>query len=143
MAYATLQDAKDIYGEEYVLIAADRDANGEADTTALAKAFDDASSEIDSYLAKRYAVPLSAPIPAVVRQACVDIALYRVSHGPGSGLTDEKRQRYEDVVKWLVHVSKGVAVVADLVADGAEIDEPQLVAPNARRFTRMTFRGLR
>lgn len=142
MAYAVIQDAIDLYGENYVLIAADRDLNGVADEAAMAKAFAHASSEIDSYVCTRYTVPLTT-VPEIITRLCIDIALYQASSGPGGGLTDEKRTRYEDAIRWLKDVAKGVASLGVLDASGdSGVDAPEVSYGNGRLFTRTTMGGL-
>lgn len=141
MPYATVDDAKKLYGEDYVLVASDRDADGTEDADPVARAFEDASSEIDSYLSQRYDVPVS-PTPAILRRICVDIAVYQI--GPEAGtLTEEKRKRYEDAVRWLRDVSAGKAGLGlDNPADN-EHDLPEVSeTTQPRQFTRTTMRGL-
>lgn len=136
MSYATIQNAKDLYGEEYVLQSVDRDSNGEPDTTSLTNAFAQASSEMDTYLGVRYSVPLSSPVPEIVKQFCVDIAIYKLSSHPGGGLTEEKRKRYEDAIKWLTNLAKGVVT---LPLPGTSEDPqplPETSYDNLRVFTR-------
>lgn len=104
MAYATYQDAIELYGADYVLTSVAR--SGVDDVAALTKALVNASSEIDSYIAQQQAVPLVEPYPQIVSQHCIDIAIYRASEA--GSVTDEKRLRYEDAIRWLRDVAKGL-----------------------------------
>lgn len=102
--YCTQQDIIDRYGEDELIVAADRDSDGEADEDIVLKGLEDASEEIDTYLGGRYSLPLS-PAPGILKRLCVDMALYHMSSPPS--ITDEKRRRYEDAIKLLTKISEG------------------------------------
>lgn len=138
MAYASLADATDLYGQDYVLTSVDRDADGNADAAATTAALSQASSLIDSYLAAKYTVPIS-PVPDLLVKYTVDIAIYECC--PASTRTDEKRQRYEDALAWLKDVAKGIAVVAPPDAGDEAIHLPSAVS-QPRLFTRPKMQGL-
>lgn len=72
-----------------------------------------AGAECDAYLAARYSTPVLSVNPAL-EQATVDIARYRLWDDRAS---DEVRRRYEDALRWLRDVSKGLAALTD--ASGA------------------------
>lgn len=150
MSYASVQDAKDQYGEDYVLTSVSRDDT--PDLNAFAKALDEATSEIDSYIGGRYTVPLTN-VPSVVKRRCVDMAIYIASADAGT-YTDEKRKRYDDAIDWLTMVANGKAVLVFPVVedgDGAVIDpggtdegdtDLPIVLAEPRLFTRCKMRGL-
>jgi phage gp36-like protein len=102
--YCTQQDIIDRYGESELIVAADNDGDGEADENIVAKALEDASEEIDTFLAIRYTLPLN-PAPAILKRLCVDMALYHMSMPPA--ITEEKRKRYDDAIKLLTKISEG------------------------------------
>lgn len=110
MPYATATDLSDRYGATALVLAADRDGDGVADTAAVDRALADATSEVDSYVAARHPVPLAAPLPARVVQVTVDVAFYRLCREAGS-YTDEIRQRYDDALAWLRDVARGLATL--------------------------------
>lgn len=139
MSYATLNDATQLYGEDYVLTSVVR-IEGEPDTDSFTRALAKASSEIDSYLSTRYDVPID-PVPPLLVQYTVDIAIYRCSSAPGAGLSEEKRVRYDDALKWLRDVSKGVAGLGlDEPEDNHE-HLPQLASTNEERLFSRTKLG--
>lgn len=109
MAYATLQTLVDQVGADEVARSADRDLDGVADVDVVSRAIADADAEIDSYIGAKYSLPLD-PVPAIVTTYSGIIALYRLSADVGT-LTPEKRQRYEDAVRWLKDISSGKAVL--------------------------------
>ncbi|MFR6518290.1 MAG: phage protein Gp36 family protein [Bilophila wadsworthia] len=68
MAYATLDQLVSLFGADEIRTLSDRQGTGELDEAVISDALERASSEVDSYLADRYATPLSDsdPIPPVV-----------------------------------------------------------------------------
>ena len=81
MAYATLDQLVSLFGAEEIRTLSDRRGTGELDETVISDALERASSEVDSYLADRYATPLSGsePIPPEVVSVTGDIARYRLT----------------------------------------------------------------
>lgn len=107
MAYATQQEMSDRVGADDLALVADREGDGALDTEAITGALDDATAEIDSYLAARYGLPL-AEVPATVKRVCIDMAMYHLS---GNKTTEEVEKRYQRAVAWLRDVSKGLATL--------------------------------
>jgi phage gp36-like protein len=126
MAYATLQTLIDQVGTDEVTLSSDRDHSGEPDPGVVERALEDASNEIDSYIGSVYKLPVN-PVPGVLVTYCGVIALYRMSLETGS-YTKEKRQRYEDALRWLRDVAKGVASL------GGQI-QPESKSGGVRYFT--------
>jgi phage gp36-like protein len=137
MAYATQQDIIDRYGADALYVAADRDNNDAVDTAAVDRALDDASDEINTYVGKKYQLPLN-PVPTVLLRICVDIALYRLSFG--LAFTEEKRKRYEDAVRFLEGISTGKASLGfdDGSAATPTAGDAELIS-NPRQFSRRTM----
>ena len=73
MAYATQTDMIDRYGERLLINLTDREdaPTGAIDSVALCKALDDATAEIDSYIGRRYVVPLTEVPSTVVTITCI------------------------------------------------------------------------
>ena len=105
----------------------------------------DADAEIDGYLAKRYAVPLS-PVPKVINKFSKDIAVYNLFSRIGiDESTDQKTylNRYNAAIKFFELVADGK------VSIGTEADDPASAAAtgfsaksNTRLFTRGSMRGM-
>lgn len=106
MPYATAQDIIDRYGEDLLLQIADRDHDGEVDAVAVERAGNDADAEINTYLAARYVLPLGV-VPEVLKRLAADIMVYRLA-STADVATEEQRVRYEDAIKLLLQISKGV-----------------------------------
>lgn len=105
MTYATQQDLIDRYGEEEIVQLTDRadPPQGAIDATAVTRALEDASHEIDGYLAARYTLPLTTTPQVLVRLAC-DIARYRLYDDRA---TEAVTQRYRDAVRFLEAIARG------------------------------------
>ncbi len=97
MAYATQADLERRFGAAEVADA------GRRDPERIARALEDASAEIDAYLGRRYALPLSS-VPAVIARIACDIARYRLWDDQAP---DEVRRRYEDALRFLERVARG------------------------------------
>jgi phage gp36-like protein len=140
--YATQTDLEDRFGTDEVLRASDRDGSGVADPAAITSCLTAATGEIDSYVRVRYDLPLTAP-PEHLEHLCCDIAMYRLS-ADSTALTEEKRVRYEDAIKWLVNLSKGIVNLGEVEDDEEVRDEPAVNddITQDRLFTRTTMRGL-
>lgn len=133
MAYAVGSDIEGRVGTVQYLIATDRDGDGIADPIPLAKALNDASDEIDSYVGVRYSLPLT-PVPDILVRLCADIAYYRLSCD-ASVSTDEKRKRYEDAISYLKAIASDKATLG--VSDpNARVDEIAEYTESTREFTR-------
>lgn len=139
--YATAQDIIDLYTEDELLIVADRDDNGSIDAAIVDKALSGATAVIDGYLGQRHQLPLATPPPRL-QEVCIDIAMYRLS--AANGYTDEKRQRYDDAIRWLEHLAAGkVGLGLPDVDGGDDTPDPDVtieITSNERLFNRRTGR---
>ncbi len=119
VTYATQDDIAALYGQELLAIVGDRAGDGTIDAEAVTAALEMATSEIDTYLAARYNVPL-ASVPPYIKQICIDIAVYRLAHSDAPR-TEEMRRRYEDAIRFLTAFAKGTVEVPG-IDDGGEDD---------------------
>ncbi|MCJ8285107.1 DUF1320 domain-containing protein [Halomonas sp.] len=99
MPYASQQDLIDRVGEDELLVAADRDRDGVIDAAVVDGALEDASAEIDSYLAQVYALPLPS-VPRLINRLACDIAFHRLSPEADTS-TEYRRSRYDEAVSLL------------------------------------------
>lgn len=106
MTYATQQDLIDRFGELELVQRTDREniPPTTIDDVVVAKALADADAEINGYIAARYALPLTL-VPASLVKRASDMARYFLH---GEAASEAIRTAYEDAVKWLTNVSKGV-----------------------------------
>jgi phage gp36-like protein len=119
VTYALQADMVTAFGESELIELTDRavPAVGAIDVAVLTRALAAADALANNYLAVRYTVPLSV-VPAVLMEACCDIARYELTRGPGLRATEEIEKRYNQRVSWLRDLSAGKATLAE-VADSA------------------------
>lgn len=140
MMYTTQQELIDRYSENVLLVLADQDNDGVLDANVITQAITDASELMDSYLGKRYALPLPV-VPMPLKRICGDITLYLLS-GNGT-VTDERRKRYDDAIKFLQALAKGEATLgAGVEQDNANSVGQVELDSNPRLFSRRTMRGV-
>jgi len=103
--YASQQDMIDRFGSDEMIQLTDRGNLGAIDATVLGQALSDANTEIDSYLASIYTLPL-ATIPARLIKIAADIARYQLYDIHAS---EQVLQRYKDAIAFLKAVVTGTA----------------------------------
>jgi len=152
--YTSPVDIVNTYGRPYLLYSADRDNNGDIDMVAALVAIRDGEEECNSYLGTVYELPLpgiterddpenNPNVPHELRRVARDISIYRLSP-TYDVLTEEKRVRYEDAVKWLKAVASGLVKLPTIVpgtplpTSGGGIQ----VCSNPRVMTLRKLRGL-
>lgn len=106
--YATKADVDTLYGPRVLEVIADRDRDGQVDEASVTRAMTEATGEIESYISKRYTIPLN-PVPPLIRRVCVDIAVYHLAGVTGATMTNEIRARYERAIGLLRDISGGRA----------------------------------
>lgn len=104
--YCVQADIEARLGLPELLQLTDRAGVGVVDTVAVEQAILDASTEIDTYLAARYALPLPSVPPVLVRVAA-EIAIYQLFNARRMGATDDVRTRYTDVRALLEKLADG------------------------------------
>jgi phage gp36-like protein len=105
--YATAVDFELAFGSREALQLSNRDnaATATAVNAAVLEEFlEGASGLIDSYLGARYLTPVLTPTQPL-KQACLDIARYNADN---VRVREDVRQRYEDRIRWLEQVTKGL-----------------------------------
>ena len=146
MAYASETDLDAKWGAEAVTLAAYDPISESRDETRILAALDAASSIMDGYLARRYALPLTATTggATLLRNVCCDLAIGQLSNTPGSRneivVDAEKR-----AIQFLRDVADAKAAIPLIPAPGAPADvspnEAVMIADD-RTFTRHRMRGL-
>lgn len=105
MTYATQQDLEDRFGSAELLAIADRDNSGQVDAAVITLALEDADAKIDTYLAKRYTLPL-AETPRVITSTAADIARFRLY---AANPPDDVRAAFDQAMRYLKDLSSGAA----------------------------------
>lgn len=140
MSYASLQTLIDQFGEAEVVRSSDRDADGIADTDVVERALEGADGIIDSRIGVVYTLPLN-DVPLVLVHYAGDIALYRMSYDCGT-LTEEKRKRYEDAIRWLDQVAAGKAVLGGQPEPDTKTSGGIRMTAEPREYTRTKLGGI-
>lgn len=109
-----------IIGDEYIEDPDERKAKMQKLSKA---AVEDASVEIDGYLAKRYHVPVKNP-PGILKKLAKDIAAYNLVSRMGVDESERDKTfltRYEQAISFLLNVAKGI-IDLDTTGGGASED---------------------
>lgn len=144
--YASIDNLKALTGERTLVQLTDRadPPAGEIDQAIVGKALQDASDLIDGYVGVPYALPLTA-VPPMLRGLAEDIAHFRLYR---EAPPEEVRKRYEEAVKTLEKISKGVVKLPGAAAAGDGAAEPAgrpgmvRIVSSDRLFSRDRMRGL-
>lgn len=139
MSYANLQNLIERYSEDNVRKSTDSRAQT-VDEVAAQRALDDADAEIDSWLCRRYVLPLidasgiTMAVPRnLIRCAC-DIAIYRLQTLRPADDIKDARQRYDDVLKLLKAMSTGDAAIPGATLRSDVADAPASASTGAPQF---------
>lgn len=107
MAYATLQQLTERLGETALKqLAPLAGQAGAMDTVRIQRALDDASAELDSYLAVRFPVPVSGDLPLLVKATC-ELAQEDLSRAPSDAVVAAAKRARE----WARAVAQGKATL--------------------------------
>lgn len=124
MPYATPQQLIDRLGTREATMISDRNGIGQPDLVVLAAALAGAEEEVNSYVGRRYFLPLTgsngqlAAVPSVLQRLTIDIARYRQT-GTEIMETETIRNRYKDAVRMLEQIAEGRISLGDLQLAGA------------------------
>lgn len=133
--YATVDMMVAKFGLSEVISLSDRERVGELNSAVVADALETATSEIEAYLAGRYALPLAA-VPKVVAGFCCDMARFSMC-GHGTSMTDEIRKRYDAAVSFFKLVARGDVTLGVTPAGAVpQSDDAVLFVPGTRVFGR-------
>lgn len=109
--YATVAEFEEEIGtdETVQLTNLDNPSAITINVTRLEKTLLAATGEINSYLATRYAIPVS-PIPQVLKNYCIDIAWYRLAQ---NNTPEQFATRYNNAINRLKDIEKGQMLLVD------------------------------
>ncbi|WP_346358038.1 DUF1320 domain-containing protein [Bosea sp. (in: a-proteobacteria)] len=141
MPYATVQDMIGRFGETEMLRLSSVDGLLPETVTAapVEQAIADADGIIDSYLRKRYRVPL-APVPQVITRASCILARYDLSVGGDRDPADQVKNDRKDIVAWLTQLANGTATLEGVAP--IEASSSAQTSDRERMFGRHGERGL-
>lgn len=140
MPYATLDSLNKQFGQREVVALTDRDLDGIPDQDVLDDALAAADSLIDSYIGRRYQVPL-VDVPKLIVTLAGAIVRYNLS-GAGVTETDPARNRYKDAVRLLESLRDGeVSLGPDPAGDPPAQAAAIRVTGGNRKFVADTLNG--
>lgn len=112
------------------LTGSDSADTGVPDESVLTEVVNGSEAEAESYIAKRYLVPVAVAdhdgLAARMKSLCLDVSVYHLLANAGS-LTEDAEKAYEACVAWLKMVAKGEVVLPSPDTEpSSESDEPQV-----------------
>ncbi|OYV40411.1 MAG: hypothetical protein B7Z80_04610 [Rhodospirillales bacterium 20-64-7] len=122
MSYAGVDDMVLRFGQAEMITASTPDG---AEAVAVVPAYiqaalDDATSMIDSFLRKRYRVPLDIAPPEIM-QACCKLARYEMSTGGQRAPSEQVTKDRDSTMAWLKLIAEGKVVLG--MAEAAPGDD--------------------
>ena len=131
--YSTKADTLKQISEAELIQLTDDAGTGVINDEIEAKAGIDADEEIDSYLRKRYNLPLD-PIPSRCNKLSVDIKIYNL-YGRRQRTPEDVRIRYKDAIAFLRDVAEGKASLGE-DTPGTPAGTPVNITSEDRIFSR-------
>lgn len=141
MAYATVAQLKGVIPARDLELLTDFEGASVASDARLVEALEDASAEIDGYIAKVVSLPMT-PVPRVLTVIARDLAMHRLYINLGHDMEVYKRLRGDAVV-----LLKAIARGETAIGGGSETPTAQTSPGVAmtdgppRRLTRHSLRG--
>ncbi|MCF6246916.1 MAG: DUF1320 domain-containing protein [Desulfobacula sp.] len=140
MTYCTLDDIFGGIDEEDVIAYTDDFESGIVNIDNVNKAITGADALINSYIAKRYSVPVD-PVTDMIKDLAVDIAIYKIC-SRRSAAPEERRDKYEDAVRYLKEIASGKAILPEAAAAPSDSsDHTVSISSNSRVFSRDSMKG--
>ncbi|MBW6402079.1 DUF1320 domain-containing protein [Roseomonas sp. HJA6] len=142
MPYAAIDDLVRAFGESEAarLTAPEGNLEAPVDEAKVVDALTKASDLIDSYLARRYLLPLVAPYPPAIVEACCVLTRFRLAHGEQREPTEQMRLARKETIAWLGQLAEGSAVLPGLSVAGSS-GAGARVTDRPRAFSSDTLRG--
>ena len=141
--YSTVEEIKGMVDEGAIVYLTDDKGTGEVDESKIIDAINDADSEINGYIQKRYPLPLPS-VPPVINKLSKDITLYNLFSRRGIDKDkndDTVLQRYKNAVKFLENLSKGIVNLGISATQVKSVVEINLNS-NRKLFSRNSLRGM-
>lgn len=110
MTYCTLPDLIERFGERMIISLTDRGdrAAGVIGTIVVDRALADTDAVLNGYLATRYDVTQLVPVPALLRDLALSVAIWKLHIAtPDKKIEDD----YNEALRTLRDISKGLSVL--------------------------------
>lgn len=135
--YCTQSDLETRFGAEEILELTDRDADGAMDANVLDVAIADAGATIDSYIAKRYDLPLASVPTRLVAIACNLVRYQLDKEDP----RDRVEAAYKSAMSELRDIASGKAVLDIAGSEPTGAKDDVIVEGPDRMFNSDTLKG--
>lgn len=140
MPYCTLGDILGSIDEEDVIGYTDDYGSGLVNTDNVDKAIAGSDALIDSYIARRYSVPVN-PVTDMIKDLAVDIAIYKIC-SRRSNAPDERRKNYDEAKRLLDKIASGKVILPGAAASPAGTsDNTVKITSNPKLFGRDSLKG--
>jgi phage gp36-like protein len=114
MAYVTANDVQERLGDQLYIELTDDSGSGSADPDKVNEALEGAEGEVNSYLGRRYAVPVSlseqSMISQVLKSFVLDLVEHRL-HSRRPPVPEDVRRKRDQALVWLKRVAEGEVVL--------------------------------
>ena len=136
MSYITNADIEERVGGVALVQFADDDGNGIADVGVVDEARLGAEGEVNSYLGRRFAVPISLTIHPdladVLASFTLDLAEYRLRLRRPP-VPEDARRRRDQAIEWLARVAEGRIELPSAVGVAANMTRGTLAATRGEK----------
>ncbi|MCG6552499.1 MAG: DUF1320 domain-containing protein [Candidatus Magnetominusculus sp. LBB02] len=142
MSYISASDMSCAITDTELIQLTDDSGSGVVDTARINEVIGMAAALVDSYIGGRYKVPLSAPIPEVVKAASVSIAVYLLNMRSSFEISDKRVKAYEQAISLLKDIARGTATLGIEETTQERDNAASNKAANSRIFTSGSMRGV-
>lgn len=141
MTYATVTQLKAVIPSGDLALLTDFEGADTPSDDRLTQALDDATAEINSYIAKAVTLPLADP-PHILTVICRDLAMHRLYVNLGHDAEVYGTLR-KDAISTLKSIAKGDTSIGDDGDGDTELTSPGVAMTDgpARQFTRDSLKG--
>lgn len=110
MAYCTLSDLTDRFGDRVITALTDRGerAAGVIDPAVVARAIADTDAVLNGYLAQRYDLAALQPTPALLRDLALSVAIWKLHPAAPDAKVEAD---YKDALRTLRDIAQGTVVL--------------------------------
>lgn len=144
MSYISQTELENRYAS--VRFWADRDQDGTADTSVIARAIADAEAEVNLAVGQQYALPLTlsdANTQAMIKNACLVLAGFKLASGSNDAASAASIEtEYRAVQDWLKRVAAGaVKLLGESVTGATSPSGAPIVVGDTGLLTRDSMDG--
>jgi len=147
MGYVTNAEIEQRLGSALYVQLTDDEGTGQADTDKVDEAREGAEGQVNSYLARRYAVPVDLSVypelQAVLKSVVLDLVEYRL-HARRPPVPEDVVRKHADALAWLAQAAAGEVALpaAKAVPENDALGQIGQAVGSQRVFTRERLEDL-